>query len=140
MPPRASEPAPDHYPIRVCVLKDGELAEVEVTYRAETGDTLVGGRLFREVHPTTSPPYAGKADWYLRYEPVTFRGRTLTHYGLPRVLGTNEVERVGEFRGVPVFVERGTANDPITVLFLPVRTGCEFQPYQNAVTSGSTGP
>ena len=39
------------------------------------------------------------------------------------------VNRVGEFMGVPVFAETGAPARP-EVVNLPVRPGCEFQPYQ----------
>jgi hypothetical protein len=56
-------------------------------------------------------------------------------YGLPRVLGVNEVTRMGDYMGVPVFAETG-ATGATEVIYLPVRPGCEFQPYQLDVKVG----
>ncbi|HYW05999.1 MAG TPA: hypothetical protein VE913_03530, partial [Longimicrobium sp.] len=49
-------------------------------------------------------------------------------YGLPRVLGVSEVSRVGEFQGVSLFAETGMTGRP-EVIYVLVRPGCEFQPY-----------
>jgi hypothetical protein len=56
-------------------------------------------------------------------------------YGLPRVLGVNEVTRMGEFQGVPLFAEAGQSRPE--VVYVPVRPGCEFQPYQVETKTGS---
>ena len=56
-------------------------------------------------------------------------------YGLPRVLGVNEVTRTADFMGVPVFAEAG-ATAATEVVYVPVRPGCEFQPYQLEVKVG----
>jgi hypothetical protein len=61
--------------------------------------------------------------------------RRYVKYGLPRVLGVNEVTRVGEFQGVPIFAEAGRTA-PYEVIYVPVRPGCEFQPYQTEVKVG----
>jgi hypothetical protein len=51
------------------------------------------------------------------------------------VLGVNEVARMGDYMGVPVFGEAG-ATGATEVIYLPVRPGCEFQPYQVDVKVG----
>ena len=56
-------------------------------------------------------------------------------YGLPRVLGVTEVSRVGDFMGVGVYAEAGATGTP-DVIYIPVRPGCEFQPYQYEVKTG----
>jgi len=62
-------------------------------------------------------------------------GRRYVKYGLPRVLGVNEVTRTADYMGVPVFAEAG-ATAATEVLYVPVRPGCEFQPYQLDVKVG----
>ena len=62
-------------------------------------------------------------------------GRIYVKYGRPWVLGVNEVTRTADFRGVPVFAEAG-AGAKIEVVYVPVRPGCEFQPYQISVKVG----
>jgi hypothetical protein len=47
----------------------------------------------------------------------------------------NEVTRTADFQGVPVFAEAG-ATGATEVLYVPVRPGCEFQPYQLDVKVG----
>jgi hypothetical protein len=39
------------------------------------------------------------------------------------------MERIGEHAGVPLFSEAGWRG-PLEVLYIPVRPGCVFQPYQ----------
>ncbi|MBW3571943.1 MAG: hypothetical protein KY467_12640, partial [Gemmatimonadetes bacterium] len=79
--------------------------------------------------------YAAGATWYINNEPIMVNGRRYVRYGLPRVLGVNEVTRTAEYQGVPVFVEAGAQGTP-EVLYIPVRPGCEFQPYQLEVKAG----
>ena len=120
--------------LRVCVIQDGALTEVEAQYDPATGDTTVGGVRFSERFPATTG-YAANATWFINNEPITFNGRQYAKYGLPRVLGVTEVNRIGEYQGVSVFAETGATGSP-DVIYLPVRPGCEFQPYQYEVKTG----
>ena len=121
--------------ILVCVVRDGELQLVRVDYDTRTGDTLVNGRPFAEVYPETVG-YAGAAQWFVNNEPVVIDGRHYVKYGVPRLLGVQELTRVGEYRGVPVFVEKG-ADARADVKYVPVRRGCEFQPYDSHPNVGA---
>jgi hypothetical protein len=119
---------------QVCVIENGMLRIVEAQYSA-TGDTVIAGRSLREAYPTTTPPYAAGAAWYVEGTPIMLDGRRYVKFGMPRVLGVSEVARMGEYLGVPVFAEAGVTRPE--VVYLPVRPGCEFQPYQSEVKSGS---
>jgi hypothetical protein len=137
LPPQLPPPAPvTHSPtVRICVVEGGALTEVEARYNQNTGDTTtMDGRRFGEAYPTGAQ-YAASAPWYINNEPVTFNGRRYVKYGLPRVLGTTEITRAGELQGVPVFAETGGATPP-EVIYVPVRPGCEFQPYQGELKTG----
>jgi hypothetical protein len=130
-PPPPPAPPPPHglaRDIRVCVVENGMLTEIAVQYDATTGDSTVAGRPFREAHPAGAG-YAGGAPWYIGNEPVVIGGVRYLKYGLPRVVGTSDVTSGGTYMGVPVFTERGPAGTP-DVIYLPVRPGCEVQPYQ----------
>lgn len=82
---------------------------------------------FSSMAPLTGE-YASVAGWYVNREPIGFHGRRYTMYGRPRILGLSEVERVGGIDRVPVFAAKGdTAAHPL--IYLPMRPGCEFQPY-----------
>jgi hypothetical protein len=140
-PPMAPPPPPPPPPvvvntrdIRVCVVENGALREVTATYNTATGDTTVGGRPFASAYPATTGYAAGQA-WFINSEPITVMGRRYVKFGLPRVLGAGEVSRVGDHMGVPVFAEAG-ATGTSEVIYLPVRPGCEFQPYQTEVKTG----
>uniref|UniRef100_UPI0016644E53 hypothetical protein n=1 Tax=Staphylococcus aureus TaxID=1280 RepID=UPI0016644E53 len=56
-------------------------------------------------------------------------GRRYVKYGLPRALGPGDVTPVGEYRGVPVYAQRG-AEQAGAVRLLLVRPECIFQPYE----------
>jgi hypothetical protein len=79
------------------------------------------------VYPTTTG-YAERATWYISNEAITFNGRRYVKYGLPRVLGINDIVSAGEYRGVTMFREAGEGSSEL-VRYAPVRPGCEFQPY-----------
>ena len=119
--------------ISVCVLSDGALKDVPASYDTRTGDTLVtvstGPVYFHAVYPNDAS-YAEAHAWYFKNNALRHRGRRYRKYGLPRVLGISEIVRVASTVGtVPLFVEAGVTELP-EVLYVPVRVGCEFQPYQ----------
>jgi opacity protein-like surface antigen len=134
MPPPPPPPVIADSDIQVCVLQDGNLANVTAQYNTARGDTMVNGQPFATAFPTNAQ-YAANASWYINNEPLTFQNRRFVKYGLPRVLGVNEVTRVGEFGGVPVFAETGQTRPE--VVYVLVRPGCEFQPYQVETKTGS---
>ncbi len=139
-PPPMVEPAPITPPpppmnpmrdIQVCVVENGMLRNVTAQYNTQTGDTTWAGGM----QPTMAG-YAAGAAWFINNEAVMVMGRRYVKYGLPRVLGVNEVTRVGEYQGVSVFAETGATGTP-EVLYVPVRAGCEFQPYQTEIKAGA---
>lgn len=73
--------------------------------------------------------YALNAPWWVEHEPLDLLGSRYLMYGLPRILGTNDVVSITEFRGVPVFAEPTADPARPEVIYIPVRPGCEFQPY-----------
>ncbi|HEY0037353.1 MAG TPA: hypothetical protein VGB66_11725, partial [Longimicrobium sp.] len=139
-PPPMVEPAPPPPPpavnpmrdIQVCVVENGMLRNMTVQYNTQSGDTTMNGQRFAP----SMTGYAAGASWFINNEPVMVMGRRYVKYGLPRVLGVNEVTRVGEYQGVSVFAETGATGTP-EVLYVPVRPGCEFQPYQVETKAGA---
>jgi hypothetical protein len=139
VPAAPAAPADTGEAISVCVLDHGEIREISATFRPATGDTLVGGRPFAEVHPATSPPYAARADWFVRMEPVPVGEgpyRMKTRYGLERIMAPGDLRRVGEHRGIPVFAEPMASRSSPEVVYFFVRPGCVFQTYQAAYVVG----
>jgi hypothetical protein len=126
-PPPPPNPIRD---IRVCVVENGSLREITAQYNTQTGDSTYNGQPI-----PASVGYAAGATWYINNEPITVGGRRYVRYGLPRVLGVNEVTRTADYQGVSVFSEAGAQGTP-EVLYIPVRPGCEFQPYQLEVKAG----
>ncbi|HEU0016544.1 MAG TPA: hypothetical protein VFQ45_22880 [Longimicrobium sp.] len=125
--------------IYVCVVENGELRNIPVLYDRRTGDTLtLDRRLFRTVYPT-GPQYAVNAPWFIAHEPIEHAGRTFRKYGLPRILGVRELVRAGEYRGVPLFTGVGP-DAPAGIVYVPARTGCEFQPYIDSALLRATAP
>jgi hypothetical protein len=113
--------------LRICVIAGGSLTEVDLHYDPVTGDSTYQGRPVSLAFPVTAD-YAASHPWYADGEPIRFRGRRFVRYGEPRVLGVPEVARAGEYRGVGVYTEPGDTAPAF--VYLPVRPGCEFQPYQ----------
>jgi hypothetical protein len=136
-PPSNEATAPQAAPadtLSICVILDGQIREVSATVRPATGDTLIGDRPYRELHPASSPPYAAGESWFVGMEPISAgKGRysRKVRYGLPRVLRPSDLQRYGEYMGIPTFVESGSTGFP-EVVYLPVSPGCVFQPYQSS--------
>jgi hypothetical protein len=142
VPPPAPAPAPTPPPaapaerqIQVCVIQDGQVQNVTATFRPATGDTVIGTQPFRQVHPAAAPSYAAGATWFIQTDTMVFRNTTWVRFGLPRVIQPAELQRVGEIQGTPIFAQAGRTAAPAPaapydVVYVPVRPGCEFQPYQ----------
>jgi hypothetical protein len=136
--PERSVPIGHPHPIRVCLLWEGRLREISVSYNTATGDTVVDGMRFSERFPDAGQ-YAGARRWFIDNEPIPFEGRRYTRYGPPWIMGVRMVRPVGEFDGVLLFADVRSAG-PHEVLYVPIRSGCEFQPYQwDLVTGGVRG-
>jgi hypothetical protein len=127
--PPPAPPAPVERAIRVCVVEGTALTEVDAV--VVEGDTLVTAtrRPFAQAYPAVAPAYASGEAWYINNEPVRLLDREYVKFGVPRVISPNQLSRVGEFQGVGIFAESG-ASTPQQVLYVPLRPGCEFQPYQ----------
>lgn len=125
-PPQAKDESTSFSQQSLCVVAAGKLEMIEVQFDAATGDTLVGSRSFRSVHPSTAPPYAEGAPW-LYTVPVELGTFLYTPQGPPRHIAAGQLVKVGEFRGIPLFAEAGMPTNPPGVLFVPMRPGCWFQ-------------
>jgi len=130
-PPPALPAAPEMQTIRVCVVEGTALREVEAMYNPATGDTTVAGQAFATAYPATTG-YAGGATWYINNEAITINRRRYVRFGLPRVVSPTDVTRTGEYQGVGVFTDASATGTP-DVIYIPVRPGCEFQPFQYEV-------
>jgi hypothetical protein len=132
--PTPGRPAPPTAPanlvdIRICVVQERQLREIMAQYDRATGDTITNGRRFRDVYGG-SAGYAGGTAWFINQDPITLNGRRYRKYGLPRILGVTEITPRGAHEGVGIFGEAGVLSNTPDVVYVPVRPGCEFQPYQ----------
>jgi hypothetical protein len=134
-PPPASSVAEAQPAARVdtaetCILHRGKLITVRVELQP-AGDTTVGGRPFTEVYADTGQ-YALTREWYVNNETIDYDPRNVCYmrFGLPRYVAADSLVRLGEWRGVPVFRERSDDPHLPGVVWVPVRPGCSFQPYQ----------
>lgn len=95
----------------------------------------VSSAAFAQTDCSIDGTYADGKSWFINNEKVDFQKNKFTKYGLPRVLGPNDVTKVGTYNGVGVYTETGLKGRA-EVIYIPTRTGCEFQPYQ--IYCGST--
>lgn len=128
--------------ITECVIEKGVLKNVEADYSQATGERTItiGGTVkkFYDVYPKNGPDYAETATWFINNEAVPFNGAKFVKYGLPRVLAPMEITKTGAYKGVGVYTESGMTEaelKTVEVIYIPVRSGCEFQPYQMEMPS-----
>ncbi len=123
--------------INVCIIDQKQLKTITANYDRTTGDTtlMVNGsrKTFRQVYSSIGKEYAASTTWYINNETLVLRGKKFVKYGLPRILGATEIVRAGEYKGVGVYVEAGLKGVP-EIVYIPVRSGCEFQPYQMEIS------
>jgi hypothetical protein len=72
--------------------------------------------------------YAQDARWYVDNEVVAVHDRRYVKYGLPRAVAPGELEIIGSYEGVPLYVETGATK--VYVLYLLANERCEVQPYE----------
>jgi hypothetical protein len=81
-------------------------------------------------HPDQSPFPDGRSKaWFVQNEPITVGGGSYVKYGLPRVLGREDVTWLAELDGLAVAAEAGL-EEPEVVYLLVEPANCGFQPYQ----------
>jgi hypothetical protein len=120
-----------------CVIVNGQLKQLEIDYNPATGErsVLVNGarKEFYSVYPKNGPDYAAGQTWFINNETLVLANFSYVKYGLPRILGTTDIEKKGTYKAVGVYLEAGLGKkleDRPDVIYIPVRQGCEFQPYQ----------
>ncbi|MEQ1855768.1 MAG: hypothetical protein ABL963_04805 [Longimicrobiales bacterium] len=108
--------------VEICI-STGQSIPLRVTV---AGDTLVGPDYasLRTLRPalTFSGGYAGGAFWYEGNAVVTFEGADFGRTPDTFPIDCNQIARVGQHQGVPVFADRA-AERPLVILFIPVRPG-----------------
>jgi beta-lactamase regulating signal transducer with metallopeptidase domain len=116
--------------IRICVVPDGQLRTVTGTIDPLSRDTLIGGAPIGQVAPPGPPNYAEGAAWF-GADVLSFDGRVFARDGAgTRLVESELLQRIGEVQGTPIFAETGNVA-PHSVIFVPVREGCEFQVYRD---------
>lgn len=133
-PPAPVAPAPPAPPrmreVSVCVVQGSGLEEVVAMVDPATGDTTVSGRAFGVAYPSAAPTYASTAPWYISNDSISVAGEEYVRFGVARVITpASQLIWVGEFNGTPIFAQTGE-EAPQKVLYVPLRPGCQFQPYQ----------
>lgn len=123
-----------HFPVSVCLVRDGRIETVVADYNPATGDSTVGGRPVREAYPVTDQ-FAAARPWFVNDEPIVYAGWRYVKYGLPRSMVPGDLVAVGTAGGVTVFAEPGASRSPLEVMYLPVSPYCEFQPYTGPETA-----
>jgi hypothetical protein len=123
-------PLPTGQAATIC-LATGESVQVLVTAQ---GDTLVGTtrtsvRTLRQGGVAFAGEYAQGRSWFERDQPVVFEGGSFRRSGGEVRLNCPDLQRIGDYQGVPLFVTRG-APTPYTQLYVPVRPGV-WQLYEN---------
>lgn len=131
--PVEPEPAPPiERAMEVCILDGRQLRTLAAVYRPETGDTVVivqgERRPLSEVYDLNAG-YAEDALWFAGKDAVQYAGREYKPFGIERIVEPNELVYNGELQGVNVFVQAGESTPP-EVFYVPVRPGCEVQPYR----------
>ena len=121
------------YTTKLCLIQKGVLGEIDAEQTIDGQVTaVINGK--KEIYRKDSPPdllgYAAKLPWYVNNEPVLFKGFNFSKYGPIRTFGTTEIKKAGEYKSVGIYLEAGkSAVDSSTIIYIPVRIGCEWQPY-----------
>ena len=81
------------------------------------------------IHPVgVTAGYAGQEIWYTRGQPVSLQSRSYMRYGGERRVPMNQLRRVGDYQGIPLYSAPADSVRPQAV-YVPVRVGCIFSAY-----------
>jgi len=135
--PPAREPGDSHraapveptQALMVCVIRERKVELVRATLDPVTGDTLVEGSRPTYIYPAMAPPFADETAWFVEKAPIVVDGRRYFMYGLRNAFLPGDVTQVGHYNGIPMFALTEEARGSPEMLLIPVRPGCEFQPY-----------
>ena len=95
-------------------------------------------RPFEKVYPADdAAAYARAAGWFRDGAPIVTRGRSYRKYGPERVIPARSLRAGPTFRGLRLFVDPRQEGVP-SVLYVPLRPGCIFQP--NLRDAGGAAP
>ena len=102
---------------------------------------LVGTPAAQVVYRPVPPPIvtADNADWYRFGEPITFSGSFYYPAGAIVFFDGDEMARVGDYRGIPLYTE--TTIEPYSIILVPLSGGL-VRPYERRRTdryASSTG-
>lgn len=91
---------------------------------------VLAGASPAECVPAPKEGYAGAyaEPWFINNEAIQFKGQKYEKYGLPRVLGKDEVEPIGRYKLGYFYGEAGSKGRQVIYLLTRL-DGCEFQPY-----------
>ncbi len=124
-------PLPTGTAATIC-LSTGQNQDILIT--AE-GDTLVGPNRVsvRELGPGVAfaGAYAAGEEWFETDQDIRFERATYSKSGGEIGLDCNDIMRVGEHMGVPLFADR-SATQPYQMLYVPVRPGV-WQAYETGL-------
>ena len=127
--PPPAPPAPAMRDINVCVVTDSGLQNVAARVNPANNDTTAMGQAFSSRYPASAPMYAAGTTWFINTDTLRLGSDEFVKFGVSRMItNINQLRRVGDFQGTPLFAETG-ATAPYQVLYVPLRPGCEFQPY-----------
>ena len=143
-PSPAPGPAPSGATQRYAALPDTTVCVVDRTTdrglrdlpakRSENGSVVVlindQIRPLEEVHPTNLiAGYAGQEPWFTRGQNVSVQSRAYIKYRGERRVPLDQLRRLGEYQGIPLFGPPAETAAAPQAIYVPVRVGCIFQAY-----------
>jgi hypothetical protein len=113
----------------VCVL-DGDqvraiIAQIDPASRDTTAEVPPGARIY----PRLPSPYGDEREWFLHRRPIRFEGREFVRNGPPLAALPEEIKRIGTVDGITLYASRDDPPGDSPIVFVPVRPGCQLQPY-----------
>ena len=140
----ATPPAASGIEQRYAALRDTTICVVDRTTdrglrdlaakRGESGGAvlLIDNQItpIEQLHPTRLiAGYAGAEPWFTRGQNVTVASRTYIKYRGERRVPLDQLKRVGEYQGIPLFGAPAETAAAPQAIYVPVRVGCIFQAY-----------
>jgi len=122
---------------RLCVVDasaPGGLRTVDALRDGKTGETYVvhkgRRRPLSEVYPAKkSRGYARSEEWFRENESIRMASGRYLKYGPERSIPASKLKRGSAYAGIPLFLDPRDSSSPPSVLYVPSRPGCVFQPY-----------
>ena len=120
------------YKTKLCLIEKGVLKEVDAEEAPYEITAVINGKkqTVEKYSSTDLPGYAANQPWFTNNEPIQFKGMNFKKTEKFETLSASEVKKIGDYKTVGVYIAKNSSLDSSGVIYIPIRIGCAWKPYE----------